>query len=78
MAFLRWNSFGTVGHHQDVTWLSFTDTSPFIAVVDHSFQGTKNPAYFAVSRVGENPYSLPAYSESIQITFRLLPNRRQG
>jgi hypothetical protein len=35
----------------------------------------KNPAYFAVSRVGEIFYrsSEPAYTKSIQITFRLLP-----
>ena len=39
------------------------------------FRETKNPAYFAVSRVREILYrsSKPAYTGSIQITFRLLP-----
>jgi hypothetical protein len=39
------------------------------------FRATKNPAYFAVSRVREivNRSSEPAYTKSIQITFRRLP-----
>jgi hypothetical protein len=37
LAFLRPNSSGVTGHHQDVAWLSFTDHSPFVAVVSVPF-----------------------------------------
>ena len=42
-AFLRFNSFGTVRHHQDVTLLSFTDCSPFVAAIHCQIQGNKKP-----------------------------------
>src|ERR1051325_2559993 len=54
IAFLRLNSFDTVRHHRDVVLYSFTDCSPFVAAIfSVSFRETKNPAYFAVSRVRE-------------------------
>lgn len=45
-----------------------------------SFRATKNPAYFAVSRVREilNRSSKPAYTESIQNTFGTLSQGRHG
>jgi hypothetical protein len=44
------------------------------------FQGTKNPAYFAVSRVREifRRSLEPAYTGTIQITFGPLPNGCEG
>ena len=53
IAFLRLNSFGTVRHHQDVALLSFTDRYLSLLPFHRQFQGTKNPAYFTVSRVRE-------------------------
>jgi hypothetical protein len=40
-AFLRLNSFCAVGHHWDVTLLSFTISSPFVAAIHVRFQGNK-------------------------------------
>ena len=80
-AFLGLNSFCTVGHPQDVAWLSFTDCSPFVAAAIHGqLQGNKNPAYVAASRVREifRRSSEPAYAESIQITAGPLPDWRRG
>ena len=81
MAFLRLNSFGTVRHHQDVDLLSFTDRCLSLLPFHRQFQGTKNPASVAVSRVREKfvfRSSEPAYTEIIQITFGPLPARREG
>jgi hypothetical protein len=53
-AFLRFNSFVTLRHHQDVVLFSVTVSLTFRPTVNrHTFPTTKNPAYFAVSRVLE-------------------------
>ena len=57
-AFLRLNSFGTVRHHQDVVWLSFTVVHLSLLPFTVSFRETKNPASNREAGLGENFFSL--------------------
>lgn len=84
-AFLRLNSFGTVRHHQDVNFLSFTGFSPFVCGrVPLLFQGNKKPCLLSVSRVGEKFYSifrtclLPVYPNDLPGTSQSVPRILQG
>jgi len=82
----RLNSFCAIGHHQDVAIFFViivhpaSRDSPFVAAIHRQFQGNKNPAYVAVSRVREifRRSSEPAYAKSIQITFGPLPDWCRG
>src|SRR6516164_10510998 len=75
-AFLRFNSFGALRHHQDVSLLSLTVPFTFRSdCLQLHIPAIKNPASVAVSRVGKSldpMIALPAYQKPIGVVRRLM------
>ena len=69
---------------EDITWMSCYSYSQILyhlslLVSIHALQRNKKPCLRFVSRVGKVQIeNLPAYRQSIQITFGLFPDRGQG